>query len=98
MTVSSLQRSVCRACGELIYWVHTDHGQRMPIDVDPSERGNLLLSAAQWPPRVSVVSAGGRPPGALLYISHFATCRFARLHRRPLLAPAAVTLFSEAGR
>lgn len=104
--MSGLVKSKCRSCREPIYWVATDSGKRMPIDVEPTETGNLLLAVAESPPRVSVVSQSGRLAGSLFYVSHFSTCRFARQHRRPPAPPRPAapreapqaSLFSAAGR
>ena len=82
MTAPSLKRERCDSCSEPIYWVRTKTGKRMPIDVEPVPHGNLLLAAAEIPPRVSVVSKAGRAPGTKLYLSHFASCRYANQHRR----------------
>jgi hypothetical protein len=98
-----VRRSRCGSCAEPVFWVSTDDGNRMPIDVEPVVTGNLLLAAAEVPPRVSVVSRTGRLPGVKLYVSHFKTCRFANDHRTakgckhvpPRLSPA---LFTEAAR
>lgn len=86
-----LRRAQCDSCSEPIYWVYTDERERMPIDVEPVEHGNLLLSPANVPPSVTVVSKAGRPPGTKLYVSHFATCRHADQHRkRPPVQPRPV--------
>lgn len=98
-----LQRTPCDSCSEPIYWVRTDDHKRMPINVEPVVGGNLLLAAAEVPPRVSVVSKGGRPPGTRLYVSHLATCRYAKRHRQapaqprpvPPSAPPQASLFSQ---
>ena len=103
MTLTSVP---CSSCREPVYWVFTDKRERMPIDVEPVVGGNLVLAAAESPPRVSVVSRGGRLPGTKLYISHFKTCPHAELHRRrtaeppvqPRLNPPTVDLFGEVDR
>ena len=101
----SLARSQCNSCNEPIYWVSTDNGKQMPINVEPAPHGNLLLAAGESPPRVSVISKNGRLPDMKLYVSHFSTCRFAKRHRRrnaeppvqPRPNPPTVDLFSEVG-
>ncbi len=38
-----LMKGECRSCGAEIYWTETEKGRRMPVDVEPSEEGNLRL-------------------------------------------------------
>jgi len=70
--------SKCRSCGAEVIWTKTEAGKNMPVDVDPNEKGNIVM----LPPK------GNGPPRAVYvdlmnheeyrdepkYLSHFATC------------------------
>lgn len=71
--------SSCDSCGAPIRWVVTEGGKNMPIDAEPSEKGNLLLIDRY----VRFVKLAEREDRDVpLYLSHFATCPFADAHRR----------------
>ncbi|MGH3795990.1 MAG: hypothetical protein ACRDSP_13995 [Pseudonocardiaceae bacterium] len=96
-----LEKTTCKSCGDVIMWVVTVDGKRMPIDGEPTETGTVSLTG-HVPPLARVVSRTGRYPGQRLYVSHFATCRHADLHRKPVatrrITPPAMPqegLFSE---
>ena len=73
---------VCSSCKRPVAWVLSAKLKPMPIDPEPSERGNLRLGPGD-PPRATVVPELERGQYAgQLYISHFATCPFAGEHRR----------------
>jgi hypothetical protein len=62
----------CRSCGAAIIWMKTAAGKRMPIDAEPSEKGNIVLvedkgNFEQFD-LISYAKPGPR------YTSHFATC------------------------
>jgi hypothetical protein len=60
-------------------WAITAAGRRIPLDPDPVPDGNVELVAG----RAIVLGRGvSRPAGAVLYVSHFATCPNAGKHRR----------------
>lgn len=75
--------SRCRSCRAEVIWCVTPAGKRMPVDAQPVEGGNLLLTTDD-PPVARVVD-----PDQLLiddgqrFVSHFATCPEADTHRRP---------------
>lgn len=86
-------KSTCDSCGDPIIWAVTEAGKRMPVDVEPTETGNLILSGQGQILTVTVVSKTGRYPGQKLNTSHFATCKHAKRHRkqvtaRPVTPPA----------
>ncbi len=64
----------CRSCGALIVWVVTQNGKRMPVDAQPSEKGNLRIDNG-----VAYVEPAYEGPK---YLSHFATCKQAAQHRK----------------
>lgn len=104
MTGQRPARATCRSCNEPVIWVVTEKHQRMPVDAEPTETGTLALSDHVLP-LARVMSKAGRYPGQKLYVSHFATCRFAPAHRKPAAdrpaAPPAMPqdgLFSEVPR
>ena len=74
----------CRACGAPIVWAESERGRMMPIDAEPSPRGNLIkIGVAErvdplrrrysTVPIVGVVAADDPSP-AERYLSHFASC------------------------
>lgn len=80
----------CRSCGAEIRWAKTPAGKAMPVDEKPAAGGNVaLLERAGGPIAVVLDAAGNAPleslqpsPDAPRYLSHFATCPSAGLHRR----------------
>lgn len=75
--------STCRSCNAPIRWAVTRTGRRMPLDRDPSPRGNarLLLDGT------SQVLAGARleearAAGVLLHMPHHSSCPQGRDWRR----------------
>jgi hypothetical protein len=88
---------VCSSCNAPIVWALTERGKRMPVDAEPVEDGNVLLSHRGWPGAAPVAIVQGpleieqlriqheRTPqqGPLrLFTSHFATCPDADQHRK----------------
>jgi len=88
---------VCRSCKAPILWALTETGKRMPVDAEPVEGGNILLSHRQAATAPVAVVQGrddieqlrkqheqSPQDGPLrLFTSHFATCPYAGQHRRP---------------
>jgi hypothetical protein len=80
----------CRSCGAEIYWTVTTRGKRMPVDVLPSDEGDLFLFRRPDEP-IEAVHMGstdhraraGRERCRPRFTSHFATCPSAAQHRRP---------------
>lgn len=65
----------CRSCHAPVVWARTAKGKAIPLDVKPRKDGNLIL-------RNGIVRVQTRnDPGGLRYVSHFATCPWAALHR-----------------
>lgn len=73
----------CRSCGAAIYWAQTATSS-MPIDVEPREDGNILLTLTpRGMLKARVLRAADTvDPTRNRYTSHFATCPHARGHRR----------------
>ena len=70
--------SACRTCGAPVLWVTTFHGNPMPLDAEPSDKGNIVLrdGVAHYEGKATLFDSAPR------YISHFATCKDAVLHRK----------------
>jgi hypothetical protein len=68
--------SVCKSCGAQIRWAKTEAGKTIPLDPEPTLNGNVVLDHAG----VAHVRHAG--VGGARYVSHFATCPFAKQHRR----------------
>lgn len=78
-TSEVMRATSCQSCGAPIKWVVTEAGRNMPIDAEPSEKGNLLLIDRY----VRFVKTREREDRDVpLYISHFATCPDARAWKR----------------
>ena len=81
--------AICRSCKSPVLWVVTSAGESMPLDPDPVDGGNIILTG-----RTRRTKRGGMAPevkyaadGALfvtdpVYVSHFATCPQADEHRK----------------
>lgn len=88
--------SVCRSCKAPVIWALTEKDKPMPVDAEPVEDGNIVLShrrvgqdpvaLVKGPLEIEQLRAEHeRSPqeGPLrLFISHFATCPNAQEHRR----------------
>ena len=66
--------ATCRSCGADIIWARTvPGGKLMPVNVEPSERGNLVLTGDSTIGfDVSVMDR--KDDGHEYYLSHYATC------------------------
>lgn len=84
----NLKSSKCRSCDRPIVWTATEHGKKMPVDLEPVETtagpGLFVLRPNKGgAPRSIAVTPGffdGNPEPA--YVSHFATCPHADRWRR----------------
>ena len=83
MRVDPNDRKACRACHAEIIFAQTNStrgGQpvQMPVDAEPSPRGNVILSHQNGKYYAGVVrrnqAAGMRDAGQELHLSHYATC------------------------
>lgn len=63
-----MNRAPCRSCGQTVLWVNTSNGRRMPLDAQPSPKGNLVIVGDV------AYKAGPTDINKPLYLSHFATC------------------------
>lgn len=76
--------STCRSCGATIRWAVTEKGKRIPLDADPSPRGNMRLG----PDGTAINIGSGTEPslfseqGVDLFMPHHATCPSAGEWRR----------------
>ena len=74
--------SRCRSCDAEIRWATTPAGKAIPLDLEPSPFGNVLLSAAthhEYGNAVAKVLAGAEleqahADGRRLFMPHHATC------------------------
>ena len=77
--------SRCKSCGAEIKWIKTASGKSMPCDAKPisyridTHYGNLTLITPDGRVAKGVYDPGSDKIG---YVSHFATCPNAGLHRR----------------
>lgn len=77
----SINSTKCRSCGAPVIWARTPAGKRIPLDLTPTDDGNVLLDD-----HGTATVMGGLavwPPGAYRWTSHFASCPQAADHRRP---------------
>jgi hypothetical protein len=83
--------STCRSCGAKVIWARTaTSGKPMPVDAEPVDGGNVLLSqvvAGVGTPTATVVGNTVQPSifgdDGPRYVSHFSTCPRADEHRTP---------------
>ncbi len=78
---------MCRACGANIFWAKSKLNKGIPMNLEPTLDGNVLLEEHEGePPRAYVFSAGqarkAKVTGTKLYLSHFATCPAAAEFRK----------------
>jgi hypothetical protein len=63
--------------------VLTEAGKRMPVDPEPVEGGNIMLTREQESSTGTPIAAYVTPdPGVMRHVSHFATCPNAAQHRK----------------
>jgi len=73
----------CRSCGARIFWATSVHGRAMPIDAEPSVTGTLFVSRSGVAVHCqSDHGLAATERGDPKYVSHFATCPGAELHRK----------------
>ena len=77
----------CRSCGDPIFWAKTAAGKLIPMDVEATEDGNMVLLEEALAPEPLIIPQDEPPPvvhmnspkakGKQLrrFVSHFATCR-----------------------
>ena len=76
----------CRSCRAPVLFVQLDTGAWMPVDARPDDLSGTVLipkAAGESARVVGSLEERLRLQGrGLLYVSHFATCPYARQHRR----------------
>lgn len=74
--------SDCKSCGAPILWAKTIKGRLIPLDPDPSPKGNIVIGEAGTALVFNSPAAiAPRLEGEPRYLSHFATCPNADQHR-----------------
>jgi hypothetical protein len=68
----------CRSCDALIQWAETLDGNFMPLDLDATPTGTLVVING----KVRLATDDDRRLRRPLYVSHFATCPQAAKWRR----------------
>lgn len=76
-------RGTCRSCKAPLIWATTEGGKLMPLDAEPSERGNVLLQGTQARVLDRELAVAYRAQGTPLYLSHFAECPDREKFRKP---------------
>ncbi len=80
--------SQCRSCQAPIQWVITERGVMMPLDADPQPDGNIILTVSgaralsTEAKQNAVLLAESTDQALTFYRSHFASCPFAKRHRK----------------
>lgn len=69
--------STCKSCGATIAWATTAKGKAIPLDAEPSASGNIELRSGI----AHYVTPDQNAVGRQRYVSHFATCIYAKQHR-----------------
>lgn len=82
----------CKSCGAPIVWIKTQNGRSMPCDATAVEyqenyKGSTTIVTDDGRViRANIVAAGNSPLTPAIdgngYISHFATCPYAKQHRQ----------------
>lgn len=81
----AVSRSLCKSCKATVIWVTTEDGKAMPVDAAPVRNGNIRLEgSAARPTAVYVQPLLETPEHEAMphYVSHFATCPDAQVHRK----------------
>lgn len=75
----------CRSCQATVEWCITESGKTMPVNRAPDPKGNLIKTGnvVDGKPEVHAISSRDELTGhETRYVSHFATCKNASLHRK----------------
>lgn len=73
----------CKSCGADIIWKKTIKGRTIPLDPEPTQKGNVIISeAGEALVYNSPAAIAPRYADAPRYLSHFATCPNADQHRK----------------
>lgn len=65
----------CRTCSAPVLWVRmAGSGKRMPLDAEPSARGNVRVVEGMATVLGAEDATGARAAGEELYLSHFVLC------------------------
>ena len=63
-------------------WALTEAGKRMPLDPDPVDGGNIVLTREAESNGTPLAAYVPADPGVMRHVSHFATCPNADQHRK----------------
>lgn len=74
--------STCSSCSARVEWVTTDAGKKMPLDLEPSAAGNVVVRGDGVAATLGPIELAMLPAGTVRRVSHFATCPNADQHRR----------------
>lgn len=77
----------CKSCGAPIIWIKTAAGKSMPCDAEPlpyraSQNGAAIVVTPNGETLKADIEDTPEKATGIGYISHFATCPNAALHRR----------------
>jgi len=73
----------CKGCPARVAWCRTEKGKAIPIDLEPTKSGNIVLE--QPDPRDAPIARVVRSnllPDTPRYVAHFATCSAAERFRK----------------
>lgn len=73
----------CNHCGQLIMWLWTETGGRMPVDAQPSPRGNVMRGPGHARVLNRQQAEIWRNAGNGLYLHHVVSCPYARHWHKP---------------
>jgi len=81
--MSDYIRAQCDSCqADIIWTVTASSGARMPVDYEPTPKGNIALRPGPGAPIATVLSVAKQFGRKELRTSHFATCPDAARHRK----------------
>lgn len=77
-----MRKGTCKSCGADFWWTVTKNGKGMPVDLEPTPNGNLVLELAPDPRDPTLARYATTSDRAQQkWTSHFATCSGAAAHR-----------------
>ncbi len=74
--------SECRSCGRPVVWVRTTTNKDMPVDPEPRDDGNVVVTGGGPLVDHCTVLIIPHPERSPRYVSHFVTCPHAEKWRR----------------
>lgn len=70
-----MNTTACKYCGDQVRWAITPKAKRMPLNLDPDDYGNVVITSVDFRGNEHCrVLTKGEEPTTARYVAHAATC------------------------